>query len=479
MRLIYILILLVVGGVASATPPNVLFLCIDDLKPALRCYGDPHAQTPNIDRLAARGVRFDRAYCNQAVCAPSRNSLFTGMRPQTIGVYDLQTNFRKAAPEAVTLPQQFKKHGYFTVGLGKHFHVGHGNFDDAESWSVPSRLNPTIRYHLPANRARKQEEASPQATDTKRKGAAMESADVEDTGYSDGVLAEEAIEQLRQLANEPGKPFFLAVGFRSPHLPFTSPKKYWDLYDREQFTLPEYRTSPAGAPKFAPTTSGELLSYKGIPKDRPISAEMQQELIHGYYAAVSYVDAQVGKVLDALDEVRLADGTVVVLWGDHGWHLGDHGMWCKHTNYEQATRIPLIFAGPGVGSGVVKNSFVETVDIYPTLCQLANVSAPERIDGRSFRTAILDTHASARDHVTHVYPRGKRIGQAIRTDRYRLVEWKIPSKSDDTAEYELYDYQEDPLETRNMAAERPETVAELKTLLDALPEPKPQFRLAE
>ena len=190
MRLLYIAVLFVVGGVGYATPPNVLFLCVDDLKPALGCYGDPHAQTPSIDRLAARGVRFDRAYCNQAVCAPSRNSLFTGMRPQTIGIYDLQTNFRKAVPDLVTLPQHFKQHGYFAVGLGKHFHVGHGNFDDAESWSVPSRLNPTIRYHSSSNRPRKEKGARPQATDTKRKGAAMESADVEDTGYSDGVLAE-------------------------------------------------------------------------------------------------------------------------------------------------------------------------------------------------------------------------------------------------------------------------------------------------
>jgi iduronate 2-sulfatase len=479
MRMLSFVLLLFLAGMASAKPPNVLLLCIDDLKPALGCYGDPHAQTPNIDRLAARGVRFDRAYCNQAVCAPSRNSLFTGMRPQSIGVYDLETNFRKAAPDLVTLPQLFKQNGYFAVGLGKHFHVGHGNLDDADSWSVPSRLNPTIRYYSPANRSSRDGGDAVEATDIKRKGAAFEAAEVEGTGYSDGVLAEEAVKQLRQLGKEQDKPFFLTVGFRSPHLPFTSPKKYWDMYDREQFALPEYRTAPAGAPKFAPTNSAELLNYKGMPKDKPIPDDLQQELIHGYYAAVSYVDAQVGKVLDALDEAGLAENTIVVLWGDHGWHLGDHGMWCKHTNYEQAARVPLIVAGRGLEAGIVHNSFVETVDIYPTLCQLAELPAPQGVDGKSFQSVLHDTEANARDHVIHVYPRGKRLGQAVRTDRYRLVEWKVPGKSDDTATYELYDYQEDPLETRNLAADRSETVAELKKLLDVLPEPKPQFGQAK
>ncbi|MCO6044400.1 sulfatase [Aeoliella sp. ICT_H6.2] len=452
-------LVLISSGAAAA--PNVLLICVDDLKPTLGCYDDELAQTPNMDRLAAGGVLFKRAYCNQAVCAPSRNSLLTGLRPQTLGIYDLGTFFRKSAPDAVTFPQFFKQHGYRTAGMGKIYHLGHGNKNDKRSWSEPFANTPGMIYKVSSA-------TSPDG----RRGPAFESADVPDSDYTAGQLGDLAVDRLQKLSTERDQPFFLAVGFRRPHLPFNSPQKYWDLYDREQFSLPARRTPPDGAPPYARTTWGELRKYGNIPKQGPMSDELQLELIHGYYAAVSYVDAQVGRILDTLQETDLADDTIIILWGDHGWHLGDHGMWCKHTNYEQATRIPLIVAGPGVANGVAADSLVETVDIYPTICELAGLPAPEGLDGKSFKSVLEDPSTVVRESAVQVYPRGKRIGQTVRTARYRLVEWKLPNGS---AEYELYDYQEDPDETVNLAAERPAVVAELKALLDALPAPK-RFR---
>ncbi len=461
----------------AAAKPNVLLICVDDLKPALGCYGDVLAKSPNLDRLAARGVQFNRAFCNQAVCSPSRNALMTSLRPQTLGIYDLPTHFRKAAPDAVTVGQYFKRHGYRTEGLGKIFHVGHGNIDDADSWSVPSWRPKGGGYAL--------KESIEGARDSKLgpRGAAYESADVADNQYGDGMIADEAIERLRAAKAKAGDPFFLAVGFLKPHLPFVAPKKYWDLHDRSAFKLAQPQTPPVGAPSYAPQAGGELRNYKDMPAKGDLPADLQRTLIHGYYAATSYMDAQAGRVLAELDKLGLAQDTVVVLWGDHGWHLGDHGIWCKHTNYEQAARIPVLVAGPGVKAGAKSASLVETVDIYPTLAELAGLPAPAGLDGRSFAATLRDPAAPHRDHAIHVYPRsapdkGSVLGRAIRTERHRLVEWKKQGAPADTAELELYDYQTDPLETKNLAAEQPEVVAKLRALLAKHPEAKPQISAA-
>jgi iduronate 2-sulfatase len=461
----------------AAPKPNVLLICVDDLKPALGCYGDAPAKSPHLDRLAARGVQFNRAYCNQAVCSPSRNSLMTSLRPQTLGIYDLPTHFRKAAPDAVTVGQYFKRHGYRTEGLGKIFHVGHGNIDDADSWSVPSWRPKGGGYALPAS--------TEGARDSKLgpRGAAYESADVPDNRYGDGMIADEAIERLRAAKAKAGEPFFLAVGFLKPHLPFVAPKKYWDLYDRSAFKLAQPQTPPVGAPSYAPQFGGELRNYKDIPSGNPLPDDLQRTLIHGYYAATSYMDAQAGRVLAELEKLGLAQNTIVVLWGDHGWHLGDHGIWCKHTNYEQAARIPVLVAGPGVKAGAKTASLIETVDIYPTLAELAGLPAPAGLDGRSFAATLRDPAAPHRDHAIHVYPRsapdkGSVLGRAIRTERHRLVEWKKQGAPADTAELELYDYHTDPLETKNLAAEQPEVVAKLRALLAKHPEAKPQISAA-
>eukprot|EP01036_Dinobryon_divergens_P031884 gene31884-41370_t len=460
-----------------APRPNVLLICVDDLKPVLGAYGDTAAKTPNLDRLAARATRFDRAYCNQAVCSPSRNALLAGLRPQTLGIYDLPTNFRVARPNAVTLPQHFRAHGYTTQAMGKLFHVGHGNFEDTASWTVPHYRPKAPQYALatsdaPADAAPKKKSAG-KAT-KQANGGAVESADVPDDFYADGQIATEAVARLKAAAAA-REPFFMGVGFLKPHLPFVAPKKYWDLHDPAKLPLPTRHTAPEGAPSYAPQFGGELRNYAGIPAgSAPLDEKLTRQLIHGYYAATSYMDAQLGRVLAALDETGLAKNTIVVLWGDHGWHLGDHGMWAKHTNYEQAARIPLLVAIPG-RTGAATSALVETVDIYPTLAVLAGLPAPARVDGKNFAALFANPAAAHRDHVIHVYPRGARLRRAHRPDRYRLVEWKIPGADSATAEFELYDYRDDPGETQNLAATRPEIVAQLRTVLATHPEAKPQI----
>lgn len=472
---------------AAAPKPNVLLIAVDDLKPLLGCYGDKVIKSPNIDRLAARGVVFDRAYCNQAVCSPSRNALLTGVRPTTMGIYDLATNFRAASSNAVTLPQYFLRHGWRTEALGKIFHVGHGNHEDPASWSVPHFQQNSIAYILPqsrTNRSLTREEALfANETDVAKlpRGAAYESADVPDNAYPDGKIADEAVRRLQAAKAKPGEPFFLAVGFLKPHLPFCAPKKYWDLYDRTAFSIPSLRAPPEGAPRYAPSGWGELRQYSGMPTNGPVSDEQARALIHGYHAAVSYMDAQLGRVLDELDRLHLATNTIVVLWGDHGWHLGDHGWWCKHDNYEQAARIPLIVVAPGVARPGARatNALVESVDIYPTLAELAGLPAPQvpqGIEGKSFVTALRDPQAVVKSHIFHAYPRGERMGRAVRTARYRLVEWKVPGAAASTADLELYDYETDPLETKNLAPAQPEVVARMRALLATLPEAKPQIK---
>jgi iduronate 2-sulfatase len=478
-----------VGVAANTAKPNVLLICVDDLKPLLGCYGDKQIKSPNMDRLAARGLLFESAYCNQAVCAPSRNALLTGARPTTLGIYNLGTNFRRAVPDAITLPQYFKQHGYRAEGLGKIFHVGHGNHEDPESWSVPHYTANSIAYASTdsgTNRTLTREEALfANETDVAKlpRGAASECADVSDDAYPDGKLAAETIRRLQSAKTHTNNPFFMAVGFVKPHLPFCAPKKYWDMYDRAAFTVPALRTPPEGAPKFAPSGWGELRQYSDIPATGPLTDDQARTMIHGYHAATSYVDAQIGRVLDELERLGLATNTIVVLWGDHGWHLGDHGFWCKHTNYEEATRIPLLIVAPGVTKpGTRARTLVESVDLYPTLCELAGLpkpNLPQTLDGRSLVPFLKKPSRENKAAVFHAYPRHRRgeaiIGRAVRTERYRLVEWKKPGAASDTADLELYDYQADPLETKNLASEQPKIVAKLRALLANQPEAKSQI----
>jgi len=312
----------------------------------------------------------------------------------------------------------------------------------------------------------------------------VECADVPDEAYGDGLIAAEAVRRLRAAKDRPGAPFFMAVGFSKPHLPFAAPKKYWDLYDRAAFEPAKRTTPPDGAPEFAPTTWGELRGYTDIPDVGPLTPDLHRLLLHGYHAAVSFTDAQVGRVLDELDRLGLAGNTLIVLWGDHGWHLGDHGMWAKHSNYEEAARIPLLIAAPGVTPpGTHSSALVETADLYPTLCTLAGIPVPAGLDGASFVPALRDPAAGrTKDAVFHVYPRspkglGPLLGRAVRTERYRLVEWKKAGASADSAILELYNYQTDAGETKNIAEQQPQIVAQLRAILAQQPEAKPQFRV--
>ena len=449
----------------AAPKPNVLLICVDDLKPILGCYGDKLVKSPNIDRLAARSVQFDRAFCNQAVCSPSRNSLLTGLRPQTLGIYDLGTNFRRARPDAVTLPQLFKQHGWRTEGMGKIFHVGHGNTNDPASWSTPYWTANVVAYALPASKAKSgltREEAlfsNKSAKDLPR-GAAYESADVPDNTYPDGALADHAIERLRAAKEKPAEPFFLAVGFVKPHLPFVAPKKYWDLYDRASFKLAEVRAAPEGAPSYAPQSGGELRQYSGIPESGPIPDDLQRTLLHGYHAAVSYMDAQLGRVLAELDKLGLAQNTIVVLWGDHGYSLGEGDHWCKATNFERDTRVPLVIRVPGMAHpGTPTSALVELVDLYPTLADLAGVAAPADLAGRSLVPQLADPLAPGRDVALSQFARPFRnadpeaMGYSLRSPTHRYTRWvEWPSRQ--TITEELYAYPAPPQAGPTLVEER-------------------------
>ena len=439
-------------------PPNILFIAVDDLKPMLGCYGDDKIKSPNIDRIAERGMVFRNNLCQQAVCGPSRASLLTGLRPDTTRVWDLATRMRDMIPDVLTLPQYFKQKGYTTLGMGKIFDGrccdGWGSQDKA-SWSAPflktgGRLYANKKFSSQKPTAKNRDKVQRPPT---------ECADVEDTVYTDGMAGQLGAEILRKLSSEKN-PFFLAVGFVKPHLPFCAPKKYWDLYKRKEFRVHPFQERSKNGPDIAYHDSGELRGgYTDVPRKGPLSEEKQLELIHGYHAAVSFMDAQVGKLLDEMDRQGVVDNTIVVLWGDHGWHLGDHGMWCKHSNFEQASRAPLLIAAPKArAKGGSADSPTEFVDIFPTLCDLAGLPIPSQLEGASLVPILNDPLASVKAAAIGQYPRsdgGKRVmGYAYRTRRYRYVEWvrkdyRKGEKTGPVIARELYDYEKDPMEKVN------------------------------
>lgn len=434
--------------------PNVLFIAVDDLRPELGCYGKAYIHSPNIDRLAASGVRFEHAYCQQAVCGATRNSLLTGLRPDTTGIHGNTKSFREVFPDLVALPQHFMQNGFASVGMGKIYHQ-----NDPLSWSEPLPSPKYMVWLRPENiaaakrrgaEARKQGLTGRQLTRVAR-GPATEMADVADDAYPEGELTERALKKLTELKD---KPFFLAVGYVRPHLPFNCPKKYWDLYDRDEIEIPQPQAPPKGAPKIALTSWGEMRSYAGIPRRGPVSDEQALELIHGYRACVSYVDAQVGRLLDELDRLELADKTIVIIWGDHGWKLGDWGMWCKHTNFELDTHVPMIVRAPGAaGNGKSCPALVEYVDIYPSLCDLAGLPLPEHLEGKSFAPLLEDPGLSWKSAALSQYPRGKNMGYSMRTERYRFTLWVDQATRERTEAIELYDFEKDARGAVNVAAD--------------------------
>ncbi len=452
--------------------PNILFIVVDDLKPVLGCYGNTDVKTSGIDKLASKGVVFDNSYCQQAVCAPSRISVFTGMRPDRTKVRDLHTDMRKMNPDIVTLPQFFKRNGYETVGLGKLMHGARGN--DPRSWTIPYKTDEELKYaegySVPASKGYQNpdiiaavKEGRKQNLKGKKLMAYLKSMnmlpstecrDVPDDAYSDGAIANAGIELLEKLGKG-DKPFFIALGFHKPHLPFVAPKKYWDMYDRNKISTNPFQQHAKNSPNYAYQNWGELRNYTDIPKKGPLPVDKQKEMIHGYWASASYVDAQVGKVIDKVEELGLDKNTIIVLWGDHGWHLGDHGLWCKHTNFEQATKAPMIFVVPGMAKGKHVSTMAEFVDIFPTLVDYTGLKVPNYLEGKSLMPVIKNPKIQTQDYAISQFFRGKdTMGYSMRTKRYRITLWlKGDYNKEDLFRdpvidaIELYDYQKDPQET--------------------------------
>lgn len=421
------------GAAAVPAKPNVLFIAVDDLRTSLGCYGDPLAITPNLDRLAAGSRVFNRAYTMQAVCGPARTAILTGRLPDHNRSWHNRNLFRSTNPDLVTLPQLFKQRGYHAQAMGKVFSGDERELDPA-SWSVPEILRQEgwKNYALPRGEA-------------PGKQAPWEAADVPDEGYSDGKLASLAIETLGRLKAD-GRPFFLAVGFFKPHLPFNAPKRYWDLHDPRKFDLPGEPERVRGAPASAYHTHRELGGYAGMPKDERVDAATARTLRHGYYACVSYADAQVGRVLDGLERLGLSGNTIVVLWGDHGFALGDAGRWCKGTNFDLDTRVPLIIRAPGLAQpGRATDAITEYVDVYPTLADLAGLPAPAGLSGRSLRPVLADPQARGREFALSQFSRPfsagapEAMGYSLRTETLRYTRWvRWPSR--EAFAEELYDY---------------------------------------
>ncbi len=450
---------------ADAPKPNVLFIAVDDLRCEFGAYGAEYIHAPNLDRLAKRGLTFSRAYCQQAVCMASRASLLTGARPDTTRVYGSETVFRDAMPEAVTLPQLFKNNGCFVQGMGKIFHGTADELSTSVPWSNP-KINHGA-YGLPENTAKVVRKG--QNNGKMVRGPAFESSDVPDNTFHDGQLADMAVGALRDCAKK-GQPFWLGVGFIRPHLPFVSPKKYWNLYDPAKIALAPNPFPPKGAPSYAGSYGGELHFYGGVPPERIIEDDYARQLKHGYYAAISYMDAQLGRVLDEFDRLGLSENTIVILWGDHGWKLGEHAGWAKHTNVENDTHAPLIVALPGMKSaGRKTDALVEFVDIYPTLAELCALPLPGHLESASFAPILANPDLAGKSAAFSQYPRATKdnqlMGYTMRTDRYRLTRWVHSDDHSQVDAVELYDEQDDPQENVNIAAEpqKAELLAKLTT----------------
>lgn len=439
------------GNILAQKQVNVLLLLMDDLRPELNCYGDSSMITPNIDKLAASGVQFNRAYCNIPVSGASRASLMTGLRPTMFRFYDVESKIDEDAPGVPTLPLYLKQNGYITFSNSK---IIHGKNDAKNSWSeiwYPNVPGKTWRNYV----GKENLEFDGQKNGT----TAYECEDVNDDVYIDGMTAKKTIQQLRELKNN-GKPFFIATGILKPHLPFNAPKKYWDLYDFNKIRLPEnYRIDRTTFPQQAFHTWGELRFYKNIPANGPIPDDTEaRRLIHGYKACVSYADAQVGRILDELKNLGLDKNTIVVLVGDHGWSLGDHGDWCKHSNFEVVNNTPLIISGPGIKKGLKLNEITEMVDIYPTICKLTGLPAPVHTEGKSMDLLLKKGKDKKWDNMAVIK---WHEGTTLITPDYNYTEWL--NKNDEIVSRMLFSYKNDVREDMNLAP-----YPEYKELLDKL-----------
>lgn len=543
MRLLHLIITLVLlisckrketveKEIQQNTRPNILFIAIDDLRPELGCYGSDIAITPHIDALAANGLRFNKAYTQQAICSPSRASLMTGARPETIGVIENYAYFRDLNPDIITLPQHFKNNGYETIQIGKIYHKP--SFSDPKlSWSKePATERMKFKreitpggFALFENQKMYQENKADMiakygkdaASKGLGKGPAYEKADVPDYFYEDGynaILATETLNKLKE--KSPDKPFFLGVGFKKPHLDWLAPKKYWDMYDPEKIKLSTQIKGPENGAEMGLHPSFELRVRSGIPKKGKINDSLAQVLKHAYLSSVTYIDAQIGKVIHTLEELGLRENTIILLWSDHGWHLGEMGIWGKATNYEISTRVPMIISTPNMldsSIGKSTEALVELVDMYPTLVELAGLKPPKHLEGQSFAPLIANPNKAWKKAAFSQFPspalrewaanplsQGMRetyfgpliidveerikkqqkekwdrtlfeqnlMGYSMRTRKYRLIAWKdYKDKNKAPIFLELYDHINDPHETKNIAKENPEILSVLLKQLDA------------
>lgn len=455
-RLLLVVSALALCGSALAADDaklNVLFIAVDDMNCDLGCYGSDIVRSPNIDRLAKRGVVFERAYTQYPLCSPSRSSLLTGKRPDAIKIYDLQTHFRDTTPGLVTLPELFRKNGYFVARAGKIYHygnpgtIGTSGLDDPQSWD---------QVVNPAGRDKAEEHLITNFTPKRGLGSSLSvlQAEGSDLEQTDGLVATSVISMMEQHRDEP---FFLAAGFYRPHCPYVAPKDYFKLYPIEKILMPAVSQADITNVPPAALDSTKPWPWFGVSEDEARQSKQ------AYYAAISFVDAQIGRLLDKLDELQLADKTLVVFWSDHGYFLGEKGLWKKTSCFERVARAPLVVAGPGVAHGVCKCP-VEFVDLYPTVADLCGLEAPGTLDGVSLRT-LLENPDAAWDRPAYTQQhRGRNLrGYSVRTGKWRYTEWG----PDGRAGVELYDHDSDPEESVNLAANgrHDDVIAELKPLL--------------
>ena len=429
---------------------NILFIAADDLNNDIGCYGNTFVKTPNIDRLAKMGVKFDKAYNQFPLCSPSRSSLLTGQRPDVTGIYELQTHFRKNLPDVVTLPQLFKNNNYYSARVGKIYHygvpgqIGTDGLDDPISWN--HKVNPK-------GRDKAEESQVKNLTPKRALGSALAYLATEGTDdeHTDGMIANEAIKILEEKKNES---FFLAVGFFRPHSPYIAPKKYFEQYPLDKVPLPkEIANDLDDIPDAALFTK---------PAHWGLTEPERREALRAYYATISFMDAQVGKLLDALDRLKLTDNTIIVFWSDHGYNVGQHGQWMKQSLFENSARVPLIISVPGGTEGKSSGRTVELLDIYPTLAELCGFTPPQKLQGASL-TPLLKKPDAKWDKPAYTQVRRAQIfGRSVRTERFRYTEW-----DEGRAGVELYDHSKDPDEFTNLAkeADSKSTVDELAVLL--------------
>lgn len=441
---------------------NVLFIAVDDMNNDLACYGHPLVKSPNIDRLAKEGVKFDRAYCQFPLCSPSRSSLMTGLRPDTTRVFDLQYHFRQGLPDVVTLAQLFKNNGYYAARVGKIYHygnpgqIGTSGLDDPASWQ---------QFYNPAGRDHTALELDViQYTGQKGGGlgatmAYLDDKPGKDEEHTDGKVATQAIALLKQHQAEP---FFLAVGFYKPHCPWITPGGYFEQYALADMKLPPLGDKDAVPPPALAST--KPWPYKGVTPDQARECKL------AYYAAISFVDAQIGRVLDELDRLDLRNNTLVVFWSDHGYHLGEHGLWMKQSCFEESARVPMIIVPPGTkNAGKTCARTVELLDLYPTIADYAGLTPPKDLQGRSLRPLLEKPDAVWNHPAFTQVERGGYPGHSVRTERWRYTEWDFGQKGT-----ELYDHQADPQEQHNLATDpqHADTIKELKGHLKTM-HPKP------